>query len=364
MIGFRILQGIGGAFVTANSGAVISDLYPPERRGRAYGYNSIGFSLGAVLGIVLGGAIVTYVSWRWIFWINVPIGIAAVALAARVLRDRGERARRHLDMTGMVTLGLGLFGVLWAMTKLATSPLDASVVGYLAGGVVFLALFVVAEQRQREPMLDLSLLKIPGMAPSLLAALFQGLANFAVLFLVIMYLQGPRGLSPLHASLLLVPGYVIGSAVGPPTNLDHIFMLFEFRCGQEMQASRLAAKRASPSELREIEAAVQACRHGLTRGDNAEFERGDDAFHRGVASASHNFFLVSAVREARMLQRQASVIGISGVGGHAEAAIIEHEAIYSAIRDGDPDAAAQATSVHLDKTLEDYRREIQRRVFG
>ena len=149
-----------------------------------------------------------------------------------------------------------------------------------------------------------------------------------------------------------------------PTNLDHIFMLFEFRRGQEMQASRLAAKRASPSELREIEAAVQACRHGLTRGDNAEFERGDDAFHRGVASASHNFFLVSAVREARMLQRQASVIGISGVGGHAEAAIIEHEAIYSAIRDGDPDAAAQATSVHLDNTLEDYRREIQRRVFG
>jgi DNA-binding FadR family transcriptional regulator len=149
-----------------------------------------------------------------------------------------------------------------------------------------------------------------------------------------------------------------------PTNLDHIFMLFEFRRGQEMQASRLAAKRASPSELREIGAAVQACRHGHTCGDNAEFERGDDAFHLGVAAASHNFFLVSAVREARMLQRQASVIGVSGVGGHAEAAVIEHEAIYSAIRDGDPDAAAQATSAHLDNTLEDYRREIQRRVFG
>lgn len=149
-----------------------------------------------------------------------------------------------------------------------------------------------------------------------------------------------------------------------PTNLDHIFMLFEFRHAQETQASRLAAKRASPSELREIEAAVQACRHGHACGDNAEFERGDDAFHLGVAAAAHNFFLVSAVREARMLQRQASVIGISGVGGHAEAAVTEHEAIYRAIRDGDPDAAAQATSAHLDNTLEDYRREIQRRVFG
>ena len=149
-----------------------------------------------------------------------------------------------------------------------------------------------------------------------------------------------------------------------PTNLDHIFMLFEFRRLQEMQASRLAAKRASPSELRVIEAAVQACRHGYTSGNNAEFEQGDDAFHLGVAAASHNFFLVSAVREARMLQRRASVIGLRGLGGHAEAAVAEHEAIYRAIRDGDPEAAAHATSVHLDDTLEDYRREIQRRVFG
>jgi DNA-binding FadR family transcriptional regulator len=149
-----------------------------------------------------------------------------------------------------------------------------------------------------------------------------------------------------------------------PTNLDHIFMLFEFRRLQETQASRLAATRASPSELRVIEAAVQTCRHGYTGGDDAEFDQGDDAFHLGVATASHNFFLVSAVREARMLQRQASVIGLHGVGGHADDAVDEHEAIYRAIRDGDPEAAAQATSVHLENTLEDYRREIQRRVFG
>jgi len=149
-----------------------------------------------------------------------------------------------------------------------------------------------------------------------------------------------------------------------PTNLEHIFMLFEFRRVQEMQASKLAARRASPSELRVIEAAVQTCHHGYTSGDNAEFDQGDDDFHLGVAAASHNFFLVSAVREARMLQRRASVIGLRGLGGHADAAVGEHEAIYRAIRDGEPEAAAQATSVHLDNTLEDYRREIQRRVFG
>ena len=215
IIGFRLLQGIGGAFITANSGAVIADLFPPERRGRAYGYNAVGWSLGAVLGIVVGGLIVNYMSWRWIFWINVPIGGVALLLAIRVLHERGERSSRRFDVIGMVTLGLGLFGVLWAMTKLATTSIDASLVAYLVGGLVFLVVFVFVESRQREPMLDLALLKIPTMMPSLLASLFQGLANFATLFLVIMYLQGARGLSPLHASLLLVPGYVVGSAVGP-----------------------------------------------------------------------------------------------------------------------------------------------------
>ena len=73
---FRVLLGIGGALVIANSGAIIADLFPRDQRGKAYGYNGVGFSLNAVLGILLGGAIVSYVSWRWIFWINVPIGLA------------------------------------------------------------------------------------------------------------------------------------------------------------------------------------------------------------------------------------------------------------------------------------------------
>ena len=144
-----------------------------------------------------------------------PIGAAALILATNVLHEHGERAHRRLDLAGMVTLGLGLFGVLWAMTTLATSSFDASVAGYLIGGVVLICAFVLVELHQAEPMLDLSLFKVPTLAPSLLASLFQGLANFAVLFLVIMYLQGPRGLSPIHASLLLVPGYVVGSGVGP-----------------------------------------------------------------------------------------------------------------------------------------------------
>ena len=215
IIAFRILQGIGGAFIMANSGAVIADLYPRELRGKAYGYTSVGWTMGAIIGIVLGGVIVTYISWRWIFWINVPVGVAALAVATRVLHDKAERSRRRLDLPGMITLGLGLFGVLWAMTRLANTAFDATVAGFLIGGLVLIGVFVLIERRVAEPMLPLSIFRVPTMSASLLASLFQGLASFAVLFLLIMYMQGPRGLSPIHASLLLVPGYVLGSVVGP-----------------------------------------------------------------------------------------------------------------------------------------------------
>ena len=150
-----------------------------------------------------------------------------------------------------------------------------------------------------------------------------------------------------------------------PADLDHVYMLFEFRRVQEAEASRLAASRATPAELRAIEQAARTCQEGHVSGQIALFSSGDDDFHLGIATASHNPFLVAAVREARRLLRQSSTIGLHGtLGGHAAEAIEEHEAIHQAIRDGDADAAAQAAIVHLDNTLEDYRREIKRRVFG
>ena len=241
IITFRIVQGVGGAFVTANSGAVIAELFPPGRRGRAYGYNAVGWSVGAVLGIVLGGALVTYVSWPWIFWINVPIGVAALLLALRVLPDRGTRQHHRFDVAGMITLGLGLFGVLWAITRLATTAMDAVTAAFLLAGLALIAVFAVVEQRQAEPMLRLSLFRVPTLAPSLLASFFQALASFAVLFLVIMYLQGPRGLSPIHASLLLVPGYVAGSAAGPLAGrlADRVGPVIPATAGLAIQAGAL-----------------------------------------------------------------------------------------------------------------------------
>ncbi len=215
IIGFRIVQGLGGALVMANSGAVIADTFPPDQLGRAYGFNSVGYTVGAIFGILLGGIIVTYLSWQWIFWVNVPIGIVAFVLALRVLRDSGKRQKQKLDLVGMLVLGLGLFGILWGITKLSTDPFSAQIIFYLVGGVILMVAFVFVERAREAPMVHLSIFKVPTMTPTLTAAFLQGLANYAVLFLVIMYLQGVREYSPLKASLLLVPGYIVGSFVGP-----------------------------------------------------------------------------------------------------------------------------------------------------
>ncbi len=242
IVSFRILQGVGGALISANSGAVVADSFAPEERGRAFGFTTIGWNLGAVAGIVLGGLIVTYISWRWIFWINVPIGIIALFVALQVLTERQEPERRRIDLAGMVLLGAGLFGVLWAMTSLASRPPDVTILSYGLGGIACLAALVLVERHQDEPMLDLGLFRIPTMASSLTASAFQGLGSFAVLFLVIMYLQGARGLTPLHASLLLVPGYLVGGALAPVAGrlTDRIGPVLPATAGLAVQAVSLA----------------------------------------------------------------------------------------------------------------------------
>jgi len=163
-------------------------------------------------------------------------------------------------------------------------------------------------------------------------------------------------------------GMLGGGRLAPfflPTDLDHVYMLFEFRRAQEMETSRLAARRATPAELRAIEEAAAVCRHGFETGREDLFNEGDDAFHTAVATASHNMFLLVTVREARRLQSQSNIIGLSGsLGGHAAKAVEEHDAIYQAVRAGDPEAAALAAAAHIDNTLDDYRREIQQRLFS
>jgi EmrB/QacA subfamily drug resistance transporter len=215
LVAFRIVQGLGGAMVSANSGAIIADTVPPAERGRAYGLTAIGWNIGAVLGILLGGLIITFVNWRYIFFINLPIGAAGLLIGWRVLRERSPRASRRLDLVGAGLLGAGLLLVLLALTGATGAGWTSTATVKLVVGAVLLAALVLWERRAPAPLVDMALLRHRVLSASVLAALFQSMGGYAVIFLVIMYLQGVRGLSPFAASLLLTPGYVVGGLLGP-----------------------------------------------------------------------------------------------------------------------------------------------------
>ncbi len=214
LIGFRALQAIGGALMIATGTAIISEHFPPAARGRAFGYTAMGWSVGAVLGIALGGVLTTFVGWRFIFYINIPIGIVAVALGLRYLTPSTRIATRF-DWIGMLLLGAILGLVTYGAVDFASHGATTTNVALMVLGALLVIPFILWERRTKVPALDLSLFRSRLLSTSLAASFFQSLGYLSVVFLLIMYLQGIRGLSPLDASLLLVPGYVISAGLSP-----------------------------------------------------------------------------------------------------------------------------------------------------
>ncbi len=210
----RAVQAIGGALVFANSGALIAAVFPPERRGRAFGFLVFGWSVGAILGILLGGVITTELGWRYIFFINIPIGVVAVALGLRTL-PKSTPQRAAFDYVGFVLFSALLALTCYGLIEIAVFGVSAVNIAYLVAGIALAPVFVYAELRIPQPMLELRALRNRLLGFSLLAGLFQALGYLSVIFLLTMYLQGLRGLTPLNASLLLVPGYLLGALVGP-----------------------------------------------------------------------------------------------------------------------------------------------------
>ena len=214
LIAARAVQAVGGALVFALSGALIASAFPPERRGRAFGFLVFGWSVGAILGILLGGVITTELGWRYIFFINIPIGIVAVTVGLRTLPRTAPR-KVAFDFAGFALLSTMLALICYGLIELAVFGVSATNVAYVVVGFLLLPLFIFAELRTREPLLELRQLRNRLLGFALLAGLFQALGYLSVIFLLTMYLQGLRGLSPLDASLLLVPGYLLGAMVGP-----------------------------------------------------------------------------------------------------------------------------------------------------
>ncbi len=214
LIAFRATQAIGGAILQATSGAIIADVFPRERRGKAYGYNSLGYTSGAMLGIVLGGIITTFVNWQFIFFLNIPIGAVAILLGLKYVKDT-TRNPVKMDIIGMGLLALALVVLSLGLIDFASLGANVYNLALIITGALLLPLFVWFDRKQDNPMIDFEAFKNRVLRNSIFSAFFVSLGYFSVIFLLIMYLQGIRGLSPLDASLLLVPGYVAGSFLGP-----------------------------------------------------------------------------------------------------------------------------------------------------
>jgi EmrB/QacA subfamily drug resistance transporter len=214
LILFRGLQAMGGSLMQANSGAIIADVFPPNARGRAFGYLSMGFTGGAMLGIVLGGAIASFIGWEYIFFINIPIGIIALVMGLRYLKDFA-RVPSKIDVIGAILLGGGLLALSFGAIDFATEFLLSLDIPVMLAGAALLITFIIYERRAKSPMLDFTVFTNRILRYSILAAFFQSLGYLAVVFLITMYLQGVRGLDPFDAALLLTPGYVVGAFLGP-----------------------------------------------------------------------------------------------------------------------------------------------------
>jgi MFS family permease len=216
LILWRIFQGIGGAFLFANSGALVTDAFPREQLGVAMGTNTMVAAVGLVLGPVLGGALVE-LSWHWVFWFNVPFALAGAAWGALVLRELAKRDTvRGLDLLGTTTFIAGLTGLVLGISRGGLSGWnDPIVIVGLAAAVVLLPTFVLIEHRSRAPMLDLTIFEDRLFAAATAAAFINGLSRFALMFVFVFYFQGAQGDDPITAGIKLAP-MALGMLVSSP----------------------------------------------------------------------------------------------------------------------------------------------------
>jgi MFS family permease len=192
----RIIQGVGGAMIMANSAAILTDAFPANQRGMALGINSVAGIAGSFIGLVAGG-LLAVVDWHLIFYIAVPIGVAGTAWAYLKLQEVATTEGGHLDVPGNVLFGVGLIAVLTGITY-ALQPYGGSTMGWLnplvlamlGGGLTMLVAFAVVELRTAQPMFDMRLFRIRPFVAGNIASLLSSIGRGGLMFMLIIWLQG------------------------------------------------------------------------------------------------------------------------------------------------------------------------------
>jgi EmrB/QacA subfamily drug resistance transporter len=207
LILFRIIQALGAAFLFSNSAAIITDTFAENERAKALGLNQTSIVVGSVIGLVFGGFLTSYLGWRSIFWVNLPIGIFATIWSYVKLRELGVIRKEKIDWLGNTTFAGGLSMILLGLT-LATfkiiNPYEISLA--IIGGFSLLVLFIIIEKKVSRPMFDLSLFKIRLFTGGNIAIFLNALARGAFTLIMSFYLQGPSmRLNSLDAGIYLIP---------------------------------------------------------------------------------------------------------------------------------------------------------------
>jgi EmrB/QacA subfamily drug resistance transporter len=215
LIAARALQGVGGAIVTPLTLTLLTEAVPAQRRGLALGAWGGISGLGVALGPLVGGAVVQGISWQWIFWLNVPLGLLVLPLGlARLRESRGPSLR--LDLPGVAIVTAGALGLVWGLVRANqqgwTSP---EIVGSLVAGVALLVAFVAWELRTSTPMLPMRLFKNRTFSAANGASLLMFFGMFGSIFLLSQYLQNVQGYSPLAAGVRTLPWTGMPMIVAP-----------------------------------------------------------------------------------------------------------------------------------------------------
>jgi EmrB/QacA subfamily drug resistance transporter len=220
LIAARILQGVGGAILTPQTLSIITVIFPPERRGAAFGVWGGVAGVAAVTGPTLGGFLVTYINWRWIFFVNLPVGLIALAGAFLVVPDIRPGLRHRLDIIGVVLASAGLFGIVFGLVEGQRYEWGAiwgpiTIPEIIAGGVVILALFVVFEGFQAEPLLPLGLFRDRNFSVAIWVSATAAFGLIGFFLPVTIFLQSVLGFSALKAGLTFIPMSLISAFVAP-----------------------------------------------------------------------------------------------------------------------------------------------------
>jgi EmrB/QacA subfamily drug resistance transporter len=231
LIIFRIIQGVGAAFLFANSAAIITDAFPPNERGKALGINMVSFLAGSFIGLILGGVLAIY-DWRLVFLVSVPVGIFGTVWSYWKLKELGMiRRNQKLDIWGNVTFGVGLtlvlIGITYGLLPYGSSPMGWSspwIIASLTAGTGLLAAFPFVERRVAEPMFRLELFKIRMFSAGNIASFLGSMARGGVMIMLIILLQGIwlplQGYSydstPFWAGVFMIPmsiGFVLAGPI-------------------------------------------------------------------------------------------------------------------------------------------------------